>query len=105
MKPNPHIRNYQFGRFTIFLVVAACLWVFAQDQEFLKLANKSHEYRDALALKMDKLNLKYFIDTSVEGECTLVIFENNEPQALTEYSDTSDLACQRLLPYIKEPVQ
>jgi hypothetical protein len=103
MKNNPYIRNYQFGRFTIFLVIAACIYVLSDNPDILKLKDKSSDYRNELTAKMDKLSLQYFIDTSVEGECTLVIMQNGEPQALTEYDETSDLACKRLLPYIKAP--
>ncbi|GAA3929269.1 hypothetical protein [Litoribacillus peritrichatus] len=104
MNNNPYIRNYQFGRFTIFLVIAACIWVLSQKPELMNLQeSKSHEFRDQLKQKMDKLSLQYFIDTNIEGECTLVIMEDGEPQALTEYDSTSDLACKRILPYIKAP--
>ncbi|GLQ33534.1 hypothetical protein [Litoribrevibacter albus] len=103
MKYNDRIQNYRFGRITIFLVIAACLYVLAEKPELLELHEHSTEYRDQLAQKMDRLSLQYFIDTNVKGECTLVIMQNGEPQALTEYEETSDLACKRLLPYIKAP--
>lgn len=103
MKYNDRIQNYRFGRITIFLVIAACLYVLAEKPELLELREHSTEYRDQLAQRMDRLSLQYFIDTSVQGECTLVIMQNGEPQALTEYEETSDLACKRLLPYIKAP--
>ena len=104
MNNNPYIRNYQFGRFTIFLVIAACIWVLNQKPELMNFSeSESREFQVQLSQKMDKLSLQYFIDTSIEGECSLVIMENGEPQALTEYDETSDLACKRLLPYIKAP--
>lgn len=103
MKYNDRIQNYRFGRITIFLVVAACLYVLSEKPELLKLSEYSTEYRDQLVQKMDRLSLQYFIDTNVDGECTLVIMQNGEPQALTEYDETSDLACKRILPYIKPP--
>ena len=105
MKANHYIKNYRLGRFTLFLVAAACLWVLGQNPNILSLSNSSHEYRDLLANKMDTLSLQYFIDTSTDGECSLVIYENNEPQALIEYADNSDLACQKLISYIKSPTK
>ena len=103
MQNNSHIRNYRFGRITIFVVIAACLYALNEKPELLNLKELSTEYQDQLAEKMDKLSLQYFIDTSIEGECTLVIMQDGEPQALTQYEETSDLACKRLLPYIKPP--
>ena len=103
MKNNDRLQNYRFGRITIFLVVAACLYVLTEKPEVLNLKEHSREYRDQLEAKMNRLSLQYFIDTNVKGECTLVIMQDGEPQALTEYDETSDLACKRILPYIQEP--